>query len=164
MKVWKPIPDYEDLYEISNDGEVRSLHDRYGEKLILKQCIGSKGYKLVTLCKDHTQKTVNVHRLVALAFIPNPGSLPCVNHIDEDKTNNKAENLEWCSYYYNNVYGQRLTKSALRKSIPVKCVETNVIYSSAYSAQRETGIRQSGIWQCCHGQRKTAGGFHWEIV
>lgn len=108
------------------------------------------------------QKTFSVHRLVALTFIPNPDNLPCINHKDEDKTNNNADNLEWCSYYYNNVYGHRLTKSSLKRSIPVRCIETGKIYSSAYAAQRETGIRQPTIWKCCHGKSKTAGGFHWE--
>ena len=161
MEIWKPIAEYEDLYEVSNYGRIRSLCGRYGENKILKQCIGSKGYKLVTLCRKGKQKTVNVHRLVALAFVPNPDSLPCVNHIDEDKNNNNASNLEWCSYYYNNIYGQRLTKSALKRSIPIICIETGIVYSSACAASRETGISQGGICKCCNKKRKTAGGFTW---
>ena len=164
MKTWKPIQNYEGLYEVSSDGEIRSLHNRYGVNRVLKQSIGSKGYKVVSLCKNHTQKTFNVHRLVALAFIPNPDSLPCVNHKDEDKTNNCAENLEWCSYYSNNVYGNRLTKSAAKTSIPVKCLETGVVYASSRSAQRETKIQQSHISSCCNKNRKTAGGLHWEYA
>ena len=164
MIIWKPIPDFEDLYEVSNTGEIRSINPRYKNKSILRQNTSNKGYKYVCLCRKGTQKTMSVHRIVASVFVQNPYNLPCVNHKDENKENNNAENLEWCSYYYNNVYGQRLTKSALKKSIPVKCVETGIIYSSAYAAQRETGTKQSGIWQCCHGQRKTANGFHWELV
>lgn len=159
---WKAINGYENLYEISDNGQVQSLHN--GEKIILKQSVGSKGYNLVTLCKNGKQKTVNVHRLVALAFVPNPNNHPCVNHIDENKKNNEAKNLEWCTHYYNNIYGKRLTKSSLKRSIPVKCIETGIIYSSAYSAQRETGVRQSGICSCCRGKRKTAGGFHWKYA
>lgn len=162
MENWKPIADYEGLYEISDLGQVRSLY--HDECRIIKQSVGSRGYKLVSLCKDGKQKTVNVHRLVAIAFVPNPDSLPCVNHIDEDKKNNAASNLEWCSYYYNNVYGQRLTKSSQKQSIAVRCIETGIIYSSCYAAQRETGIRQSGICSCCHHKRKSAGGFSWEFV
>lgn len=163
-EIWRPIKDYEKLYEVSNTGQVRSLCGRYGELRILKQSVGSKGYMLVTLCNHGHQKTVNVHKLVANAFISNPDQLPCVNHKDEDKTNNNVSNLEWCSYYHNNTYGNRLTKSALKRSIPVRCVETEKIYTSAYAAQRETGIQQSGICWCCHGKQKTAGGFHWEFV
>lgn len=148
MEIWLPVADYEGLYEVSNYGQVRSLYKP--DKPIIKQCVGSKGYNLVTLCKAGKQKSVNVHRLVAITFVPNPNFLPCVNHKDENKTNNIASNLEWCSYYYNNTYGNRLTKSALKQSKPVLCIETGIVYSSAYAAQRKTGISQSGclkFWQ-----------------
>lgn len=164
MPNWKPVPQYEDLYEVSDDGQVRSLCKRYGnETRILKQGLGSRGYLNVTLCRKGKQKTVNVHRLVATVFLENPQSFPCVNHKDQNKTNNSVSNLEWCSYYQNNVYGDRLTKSALKRSIPVVCVETGVRYSSAYAAQRITGIYQSGICECCNGKAKTAGGYHWSF-
>ena len=68
------------------------------------------------------------------------------------------------SYYHNNVYGQRLTKSALKRGKPVLCVETNTIYPSTQAAYRETNIQQSGISQCCNGKRKSAGGFTWRFV
>lgn len=163
-KIWKPIPSFEDLYEVSNDGEVRSINPRYKDKSVLKQGTHAKGYKQVTLCRKGVQTTVHIHRLVASVFIPNPDNLPCVNHKDEDKTNNNVDNLEWCSYQYNNVYGHRLIKSALKRGIPVRCIETGVIYPSAYAAQRETGIWQSGISMCCHGKANTAGNLHWEFV
>lgn len=163
-EIWKDIPNYENLYQISNMGRVRSLHNRYKDKTYLKPCENSKGYSSVSLCKDHTQKAVNIHRLVAEAFIPNPDNLPCVNHKDEDKTNNNVDNLEWCSYQYNNVYGNRLTKSATSRGIPVRCIETGAIYQSGCAAQRETGVYQTGISMCCLGKAKTAGGFHWEFV
>lgn len=163
-EIWRPIKDYENLYEVSNNGQIRSLCGHYGKFRILKQSVGSRGYMLVTLCDHVKQKSVNVHRVVAETFIPNTENLPCVNHKDENKKNNNVENLEWCSYYQNNVYGSRLTKSAIKRSIPVMCIETNVIYTSAYAAYRETGVRQSCIWKCCHGKAKTAGGYHWKLV
>lgn len=164
MTNWKPVQGYENLYEVSEFGDIRSLCGRYGKNRLLKQGVGSKGYFLVTLCDKGKQKTVNVHRLVATAFIPNPESLPCVNHKDENKKNNHVSNLEWCSYYQNNIYGQRLTKSALKCSKPVRCVETGIIYPSSCQAMRDTGIRQSGITSCCLGKRKTAGKLHWEYA
>ena len=111
QEIWKDIPNYENLYQISNLGRVRSLHNRYKGKQYLKACPNSKGYLLVSLCKNHTQRAFNIHRLVAEAFIPNPNNLPCINHIDENKLNNAVSNLEWCSYQYNNVYGHRIEKS-----------------------------------------------------
>lgn len=165
MIEWKPIPEYEDVYEVSNTGQVRSLYRRYyNEVRILKQSTNNKGYKLVCLCRKGKQKSLLVHRLVATAFIPNPDNLPCVNHKDQNKQNNNASNLEWCSYYENNVYGDRLTRSAAKRSIPVRCVETGIVYPSAYAAQRITGFQQSKICDCCRGNRNVTGGFHWEYA
>jgi len=164
MAKWLPVPEYENLYEVSDDGQIRSLCGRYGYKNIIKQSTSNKGYKMVCLCNKGVQKTLAVHRIVAKVFIPNPENLPCVNHIDQDRNNNSVSNLEWCSYYYNNVYGDRLTKSAMKIGKPVKCIETGVVYSSAYAAQRETGILQSKISSCCHGRRKTTGKLHWTFV
>lgn len=116
QEIWKDIPNYEGLYQVSNMGNVRSFHNRYKNKTLIKPCATSKGYLSVSLCKNHSQKAFNVHKLVAELFIPNPKNLPCVNHIDENKTNNTVSNLEWCTYQYNNTYGHRIEKSvATRK-------------------------------------------------
>ena len=99
-EIWKDIRGYEGLYRVSNLGRVISLEriDSRGriwpERLIYIGNDYSKGYLVVKLCKDGKQKAYKVHRLVADAFIPNPENLPQVNHINEDKTDNRAENLE----------------------------------------------------------------------
>ena len=101
--VWKPIVGFEGLYEISNLGKVRNSK---GETL--KQGIKRTNctcYKLVNLWKDGRYYKKYVHRLIAEAFIPNPGNLPMVNHKDEDGTNNSIDNLEWCTREYNVNYG-----------------------------------------------------------
>lgn len=112
-----PIKGYEGYYEVDNLARVWAIdrtvtvndNGRVYEKPIrgkkMKQGMHTGGYKVVSLTKDGKTKTVYVHRLVAEAFIPNPDNLPMINHIDEDKTNNLPENLEWCTNYYNLMYG-----------------------------------------------------------
>lgn len=104
-EVWKDIQGYDGKYSISNFGNVRSNH--YGKKRILKPMRNAgiyNGYLTVTLYNNSVGKKVKIHRLVAEAFLPNPNNLPVINHKDEDKTNNKVDNLEWCTKLYNNTY------------------------------------------------------------
>lgn len=112
MEEWKPIVCYEEKYQISNYGQVKSLNYRgSGKDKILKLQKDTYGYSKVILYKNGKAKTRMVHRLVAEAFIPNPNNLPQINHKDEDKSNNCVDNLEWCSAKYNNSYGSRKKKS-----------------------------------------------------
>ena len=107
-EIWKDILGYEGLYQISNLGDVRSLnYNHTGEIKLLKQSTDKYGYKRVGLFKNGKEKKYLIHRLVAMTFIPNPDNLPIINHKDEDKTNNNVNNLEWCTYEYNNNYGTR---------------------------------------------------------
>ena len=110
-EIWRPVVGYEGLYEVSNTGRVRSL-DRYVRRNYFKKgrilkLNDRRGYLFVELCLNNKTKNFSVHRLVAQAFIPNPDNLPQVNHIDEDKLNNRVENLEWCDSKYNSNYGTR---------------------------------------------------------
>lgn len=110
---WKYINGFNDRYMVSNIGRVKTkeftytLHGKIQVKPehILKTVIRKDGYCKVNLGGYKNQKTLNLHRLVAITFIPNPQKLPCINHKDENPTNNMADNLEWCSYKYNNNYG-----------------------------------------------------------
>ena len=122
--VRKPVRGYEDYYVVDQFGRVYGVdrtttvtdNGRTYDKPIagkqMKQSLHTKGYKTVCLTKDGKSKTHFVHRLVAEAFIDNPGNLPMVNHKDEDKTNNFAENLEWCTASYNRTYGKGAEKQA----------------------------------------------------
>ena len=117
MENWKQINGFEGYYEVSNLGRVRSIdrvvvdNVRNCERLlkgkILIQRDNGSGYKGVQFCKEHKLYNKYVHRLVAEAFIPNQDDLPQVNHKDEDKSNNRVDNLEWCTSFYNNEYGTR---------------------------------------------------------
>lgn len=109
-EIWRPIEGYEGLYEVSSYGRVRSL-DRYDRMnhfrkgRIMKQSYNGNGYLTVDLCLNGKVKKYLGHRLVAQVFIKNPCNLPQINHIDEDKSNNRVENLEWCDAKYNTNYG-----------------------------------------------------------
>lgn len=105
---WKDIKGYEGIYQISNMGRVKSLSNgKYKKEKIRKYRKDKDGYLQLNLHKNNVMTTFKVHRLVAEAFIPNPHNLPQVNHKDEDKTNNRVDNLEWCTVEYNNNYGTR---------------------------------------------------------
>ncbi len=103
QEIWKDIDGYEGIYQISNLGRLKSLERKinYGNRIlkekILKSPVANIGYCMVNLYKDNSRKLVLIHRLVAVAFIPNPKNKLEVNHIDSNKLNNKAENLEWAT-------------------------------------------------------------------
>lgn len=110
---WRDVEGYEGFYQVSNLGRARSL-DRYinngkFERLIkgrlMKFFYDKDGYAKVSLCKNNSNKNPFVHRLVSKAFIPNPNNYPCINHKNEVKSDNRVENLEWCTHQYNTTYG-----------------------------------------------------------
>lgn len=127
---WRDIPGYEGLYQISSKGRARSIFcesTRSGCKYTLKQrilkpTITNYGYAMVGLTdKDGKMRLVLIHRLVALAFLPNPDGLPVINHKDENKLNNCVENIEWCTRAYNNSYNDAAKKRGKSFMRPV-CV------------------------------------------
>ena len=185
LEIWRDLPDYEGIYQVSNLGNVKSLdridasgHSRKG--FIMKQKINNKGYFSIALCKNGKYKFYQVHRLVAQTFLPNPNNLPQVNHKNEDKTDNRVENLEWCTIEYNCNYGTRNERAGLSNSIaqsgkdkPYKYkkiiqldVDGNIIkqFCSIKQAVEELNIKQPNISSCLIGKCKTTGGYKWQYA
>lgn len=158
----KDISGYEGLYAITEHGEVWS----YKRKKFLSPGVQPNGYLRVVLLKGHNRKNYSIHRLVAEAFIPNPNDWPIVNHKDENKANNDISNLEWCTYSFNNSYGQshiaRVQMHAKAISKAVYCIELERTFESAKEASKILGITHSNIVHCLKGRHKTAGGYHWK--
>lgn len=162
-EIWKDIPEYEGLYQISNLCRIRSLYNykRNGTNILVPKV--KHNYYQIGLRKNGIRKWHQVHRLLAKAFIPNPNNYPVVNHINEDKLDNRIENLEWCSVSYNNCYGTRLqrVKEKVGKPVIQYDLEGNFInkYPSLMDTSRTLKISASNISLCCKGKYKQAGGF-----
>lgn len=154
------IKGYEGKYAITSCGKVWS----YRTKRFLSTHKNIKGYKRVYLCKGNGGKLLAIHRLVAMAYIPNPDNLPQINHKDENKENNAVNNLEWCTNKYNSNYGARNKRMAKSKWKKVLCIELNRIFDSEKQAERELNIGVARISECCSGKNKTAGGYHWRYA
>lgn len=164
VEIWKPIKGYEDLYEISNFGRVKSFnYMNQGKEKILKLHTLKYNYKQIMLQKNNIRKCFLVHRLVAEYFIPNPNNLPYVNHKDENPANNHVSNLEWCSQQYNVNYGTCIERRSKSQSKPVLQFDLNDNFIREYSSIKECAIlndfNQSHVASCCRGERKTHKNF-----
>jgi oligoribonuclease NrnB/cAMP/cGMP phosphodiesterase (DHH superfamily) len=171
---WKPVIGYEGIYEVSNQGSVRSI-DRVvteintnkikninGKELSI--VTSNRGYSVVNLFKNNKGVLKNVHQLVAEAFIPNPDNKVTVNHKDSNRLNNHVTNLEWNTYAENNDHaienGDR-GYPVIQRSKDGKYITT---FDSIRIAEKETGISNQNISSVCKGKRESAGGFKWEYT
>ena len=170
-EIWKDIEGYNGKYQVSNLGRVKSFaQDRLNGK-IKTGSFTHKGYLTFALYdNDGNKKFHPIHRLVAEAFIPNPDNLLQVNHKDEDKTNNRVYNLEWCTNEYNHNYGTRnervgeANKCCPTTSKPVKAIlsdGTEEYYQSIGEAERQLGLPHANIVRALKGRRKHCGGRSW---
>ena len=141
MEEWRDIKGYEGKYQVSNLGRVRSFH---GKGKLLKGTPDKDGYLRIALCKNGMRKYFGIHQLVALVFIPNPNNLPCVNHKDEDKTDNKVENLEWCTIAYNNCYGNRLKRVSEANKTSMKGNKNHLGHKHTEEAKKQVSIKNKG--------------------
>ena len=178
---WKPIPGYENVYEVSDMGRVRRLeakdtNGRTCRAQIIKPIVQHSNYCHVGLWRGQKCEQRRVHRLVAQAFIPNPENKPTVNHLNEDKQDNRACNLEWATVQENTVYGSCIERRTANRRADAPNRRMAVIgtdkdgiehrFDSITNALVAVGAskRDGGISKCCKGKRKTAFGYTWRYA
>lgn len=161
-EIWKDIKDFEGLYQVSNTGLVRSLRN----DIILKP-MDAHGYNMVFLGRKNARV---IHRMVAEAFIPNSEGKPQVNHIDGNKRNNYADNLEWATESENMVHAFKngLIKNSIIKTRKVAQFdkEGNLIkiFNTAKEAGKEMNVHDTSILHACKGKYETSCGYIWKYI
>lgn len=166
IEIWKDVVGF-DGYKVSNLGHVKTI--KFGRDKILFES-NSKGYKTVTLYKNGKKICRSVHRLVAIAFIPNPNNLPQIDHIDGNRANANVNNLRWCTAKENQNFElahiNRITSHTQKEG---KCIMQFTFdgklvseWKSIKEASRALNITREGIRDCCLGKQKSAFGFVWK--
>ena len=172
MEVWKTCIYNGEVfngYEVSTMGRVRSLnYGGRGEVQELKLREHTSGYLQVTLCKDSKKKTCYIHRLVGCTWIPNDDNKPTINHLNEDKHDNRVENLQWADMneqVHHGTFQQRMKKTITEiKGKRVLCVETGQVFDSVKQASEWLGVSKNAIRKACLGKSKTCRGYTWKFV
>lgn len=175
---WKNIKGYENLYQVSNYGRIKSLkkHSIFNNRTyptkILKCHINTKKYLDVELCRCNKSHRYRIHRLVAEHFIPNLEKKPQVNHIDCDKSNNKTNNLEWCNnsenqqHAFKNGLNTRKKYGDSPRAKKVNQYDLNGVFIKTWDSiiriKDECGYCDGFISQCCKGKYKQAYGYLWK--
>lgn len=192
-EVWRPINEYEELYEVSSHGRIKHLkkyiiHPNGGSSLrkekIMRQAINKAGYHHISLTKNNMAKNYFIHRLVCLAFNLNEDNKPEVNHKDTNKSNNFYKNLEWATPLENsshatlhgllkprfgkdnNFFGKHGGLSAVSKPVLQKSLDGKEIskWDSITEAAAHVKVSICCISECCNGRQKTSGGFSWQYL
>ena len=176
-EIWKDIPGYEGIYEVSTEGRIKSFH--YTIPRILTWKVNQKGYAWVELRKSGEAKQLLVHRIVATAFLDNPNNYPVINHKDENPLNNNVDNLEWCSKSYNVRYSlalhpeRTLKKQRTRRNTKLRdkaiiqfTIDGRFVreWPDSRTIFLETRMSDHSISQCCRGIRHTAYGYKWQYA
>lgn len=182
METWKDIKGFEGIYQISNMGRLKSFKGGPRGR-ILSNKNSNGGYFSVVLCYGTKRRYTRIHRLVAEAFVPNPHNKPEVNHIDGNKQNNRADNLEWVTRAENHSHAIKMNPNMIKgmirynrytrpKTIQQFSLDGNFVaeYPNAAEASRVTGICQRNILQVANRDeyrpgktRRQAGGFIWRF-
>lgn len=178
MEIWKDIEGYEGLYQVSNLGRVKSLkrvvHQNqkggqltpmiYKGRILKINYHTTIEYGFCQLSKDNIQETKLIHRLVAEAFIPNPNNYPCVNHRNEDKTDNRVENLEWCTQRYNVNYGTSRERASINNPLCKRIKVDGLVFRSICEAERFLNCPKNALFQVLKNNKNTYKGHKIERV
>ena len=175
-EIWKPVKGYENYLLVSNLGRVKAVK-RFGVKEHLFVPVKKKsGYLGICLKvkKDGISKNLKIHRMVAEAFIENKDNKKLINHIDEDKTNNRYDNLEWCTAKENANHGTRNKRILDTKKKngtllganhkKCKCLETGMVFNSQSDAARYFDTPAQHISICCKDEWRTTRGYHFRFI
>lgn len=169
-EIWKDIKDFPN-YQVSNLGNVRNIK----RGTTMKPIYDNNGYKKVHLFNKGKEKMLFIHRLVAIAFIPNPENKPTVNHIDGNTSNSNVNNLEWATmkeqlihsvYVLNNksVITDKCREARAKQLRKAVMRDDGKIYKRVIEASKENNVSVSNIQKCCRGERVRAGGHEWQYV
>lgn len=182
-EIWKDIKGYEGLYQVSNLGQIYS----YYTNRLLTPSFSEGGYLRIMLYKNKTRYTIHIHKLVATAFLPDRTtfkSMPDevrssidldnlqVNHKDEDKTNNRVDNLEWCTHKYNAHYGTAIIRRVVKQSISIEQFDLNGNFIKKWDGIAEAGrfftdtynAPRRNIQNALKGRGRTACGYIWRYA
>lgn len=165
-EVWKIMKEHSN-YEVSNLGKIKNKTTGR----IRKTSINNKGYEQFIVYIDKKPKTFYVHRVVANNFLENLNNLPEVNHKDENKLNNRVDNLEWCDGCYNLHYGTRIERIINKKKpLYIKIIQKDKnkniikIWENIDEIVCNNNYHRSNIYKCCQGKLKTAYGYIWDYL
>ena len=165
---WREVYGFDILIEVSNRGNVRTKHypgrGYRREYRDLHPLDNGHGYLRIVLPYRGKERTVYIHQLVAEYFLPNPWGYSEINHKDENKTNNSADNLEWCTHKYNANYGTAKERSSAKQRRRIRCINNNIVYGSLEEAAQAVGVGKTAISNCLNGRTKSCAGYKWSYA
>ena len=179
MEQWRDIDGFEGMYQVSDRGRVRSVertvkmnrggveYDMHHKGRVLHTAVTKDGYVTVHLTKCSKPYSFRVHRLVALAYIPNPDDMPEVNHKDGVKTNNTPSNLEWCTKSHNIRHAFKhglIDKGNMTCNRKMVKRSDGAVFESMTSAAEASGAYVSNVSKCCHGELAHTAGHGFEFL